>query len=154
MMMLKPMLEPLGCAVAVYQWQNWEVAWEHLSATRLLRRVVIGYSGGGSRATWLANKAPRPIIDLVVTYDPSPTWQMEPLNVNVLRAITYENSMPFAFGLLGKYDLGCGHLTSHGAPPVITRNHINMPHLAVQADMQLHTQTVDAVKALFDEQRR
>jgi pimeloyl-ACP methyl ester carboxylesterase len=34
--------------------------------------VVIGYSGGGSRATWLANEHKQLMLNLMVLYDPSP----------------------------------------------------------------------------------
>jgi hypothetical protein len=48
--------------------------------------MVIGYSGGGSRATWLANLPAKPKIDLMVLYDPSPTWQMKAIYANVKKA--------------------------------------------------------------------
>jgi len=37
--------------------------------------IVIGYSGGGAKATWLANLPSKPHIDLMVMYDPSPPWR-------------------------------------------------------------------------------
>src|SRR5262249_37342497 len=39
--------------------------------------IVIGYSGGGAKATWLANMPSKPQIDLMIMYDPSPPWGMQ-----------------------------------------------------------------------------
>lgn len=58
--------------------------------------VVLGYSGGGSRATYLQAR-----IDLMVLWDPSPAWQMEPLRPNVKRVISFFNRNPAMFGLGG-----------------------------------------------------
>jgi pimeloyl-ACP methyl ester carboxylesterase len=59
--------------------------------------IVIGYSGGGSRATWLANLPAKPKIDLMVLYDPSPTWQMKAIYANVKKALCYRNNHAFLF---------------------------------------------------------
>jgi pimeloyl-ACP methyl ester carboxylesterase len=68
-----------GMRVTQYPWGEYErVALNHHYDSV----VVIGYSGGGSRATWLADEHPL-TIDLMVLYDPSPAWQMKPLKDNV-----------------------------------------------------------------------
>jgi hypothetical protein len=59
--------------VTTYNWNNWPDAYKAILANEgKAKIVVIGYSGGGSRATWLANMPSRPQIDLMVHYDPSP----------------------------------------------------------------------------------
>ena len=65
--------------VESYNWADWVTAANRIWAlsTKDTRVAVIGYSGGGSRATWLANSILHKRIDLVVTYDPSPAWQMK-----------------------------------------------------------------------------
>ena len=102
--------------------------------------VVIGYSGGGSRATYLAQEHPSLIIDLMVLYDPSPAWQMKRINGNVKDAICYHNTNPM-FG-----NLGGGVL--RGSAPITTID-IAEEHLFVQNDQSLHDRTVSAVKALL-----
>ena len=76
--------------VESYNWADWVTAANRIWAlpTKDTRVAVIGYSGGGSRATWLANSILHKKIDLVVTYDPSPAWQMQNLPPNVKKAIT------------------------------------------------------------------
>ena len=126
--------------VEAYPWENWISA-----ANRLWARpresgnvVVIGYSGGGSRATWLANSVLHKPIDLMVTYDPSPKWQMQNLPPNVKKAITYQNQVPFLFGL------GGGELTG----PNVKRFLIAKEHMAVQFDEGLHQITLHAIEDL------
>jgi hypothetical protein len=98
---------------------------------------VVGYSGGGSRATWLANSVLHKPIDLMVTYDPSPSWQMQNLPPNVKKAITYQNQVPF-------FSLGGGVLTG----PNVTRLLIAEQHLVVQFDERLHRITLQAIEEL------
>jgi hypothetical protein len=100
--------------------------------------AVVGYSGGGSRATWLANSVLHKDIDLIVTYDPSPKWQMQNLPPNVKKAITFENQVPFIFGL------GGGELTG----PNVKHYLIQEEHLLVQFDERLHKITLDAIEEL------
>jgi len=125
--------------VESYTWADWITA-----ANRLWARpgkdgkvVVIGYSGGGSRATWLANSVLHKNIDLLVTYDPSPSWQMQNLPPNVKKAITYQNQVPF-------FGLGGGVLTG----PDVTRVLVTEDHLAVQFDERLHQMTLQAIEEL------
>ena len=63
--------------------------------------IVLGYSGGGAKATWLANMPSKPHIDLMIMYEPSPSWGMMPIGPNVKRAICYCNVTPAFFGLGG-----------------------------------------------------
>jgi pimeloyl-ACP methyl ester carboxylesterase len=126
--------------VESYNWADWVTAANRIWAlpTKDTRVVVIGYSGGGSRATWLANSILHKKIDLVVTYDPSPAWQMQNLPPNVKKAITYQNQRRFFF------DLGGGELTG----PNVERFQIAEEHLAVQLDERLHQITLRAIEEL------
>src|SRR5215470_599353 len=107
--------------------------------------IVIGYSGGGAMATWLANGQfidgtymPRPRIDLMVLYDPSPTWSMMPIHDNVKRAICYRNVTPLFFGL--------GGAALVGKNTRIETIDIFGPHVLVQLNGALHQRTIDEVK--------
>ena len=81
--------------VTTYSWNNWPDAYRAILANQgKAKIVVIGYSGGGSRATWLANMPSKPKIDLMVHYDPSPRWQMKPIGINVKKALCYHNTQP------------------------------------------------------------
>lgn len=126
--------------VECYNWADWVTAANRIWAlpSKDTRVAVIGYSGGGSRATWLANSILHKTIDLVVTYDPSPAWQMQNLPPNVKTAITYQNQRRFYFGL------GGGELTG----PKVERFQIEEPHLAVQIDERLHKITLHAIEEL------
>ena len=122
-----------------YPWSNFQAAAADIKQTEPTAKIVIcGFSGGGSRATWLANLPSKPRIDLMVCYDPSPSWQMEPIGSNVLRAITYHNNAPFFFGL------GGGILVGKQVETIeIAEN-----HMLVQSDMALHRRTVAEIEKL------
>jgi hypothetical protein len=124
--------------VEIYNWADWVTAANRLWAlpSEDTRVVVLGYSGGGSRATWLANGVPHKTIDLIVTYDPSPTWQMQNLPPNVKKAIAYQNQRRFLFSL------GGGELTG----PNVDRYQITEPHAAVQFDERLHQITLQSIE--------
>jgi hypothetical protein len=124
--------------VETYPWRDWVTAANRVWARKDARVAVVGYSGGGSRATWLANSVLHKDIDLMVTYDPSPKWQMQNLPPNVKKAITYENQMPFIFGL------GGGELTG----PNVQHFLIREEHLLVQFDERLHKITLQAIEDL------
>jgi len=125
--------------VTTYDWSSFKKAADDIA---LLPKddivIVIGYSGGGSRATWLANLPSKPKIDLMVLYDPSPTWQMKAIGANVKRALCYHNITPFFFGL------GGGALVSNNTP--IETVEIFENHLLVQTDTTLHQRTIAEVK--------
>ena len=124
--------------VETYPWRDWVTAANRVWARKNVRVAVVGYSGGGSRATWLANSVLHKDIDLIVTYDPSPKWQMQNLPANVKKAITFENQIPFIFGL------GGGELTG----PNVKHYLIQEEHLLVQFDERLHRITLDAIEEL------
>ena len=123
-----------------YQWGAFEQAAANIAKQPKEATIsVIGYSGGGSRATWLANLPTHPRIDLMVLYDPSPSWQMEPISENVKKAISYHNTAPFFFGLGGGVLIG---------RQVETVN-IAENHMLVQSDMNLHQRTVAEVRKIL-----
>lgn len=143
--------------VKVYTWTDWRRAVEDIQtavgpqpASRggkpIPKVVVIGYSGGGSRATYVANTLASSElhvdVDLLVVYDPSPADQMEPIGNNVRQAVAYENATPYFFGY------GGGRLT--GTAP-ITEVTIREWHMSVQFDQALHEQTVALVRRLQNE---
>jgi hypothetical protein len=131
--------------VTTYTWNRWPEAYRAILAQEgKAKIVVIGYSGGGSRATWLANAPSRPRIDLMVSYDPSPTWQMEPIGTNVKEALCYHNTEP------GMGGLGGGRLIGRNGVSIDTVN-VAEQHMLVQVDQSLHRRTVEAVRALTGE---
>lgn len=128
-----------GVTVATYPWSHWS----EIGFSGPGKVALIGYSGGGSRATWLA--AQRGVIDLLVAYDPSPKWQMKPLRENVKKAICYHNTNPEMYvPFIGS--LGGGELT--GIENIVTID-IAEQHLLVQANQELHAKTIAAVKELL-----
>ncbi len=142
--------------VTSYTWDKWGEAYKAILANQgKAKIVVVGYSGGGSRATWLANMPSKPQIDLMVNYDPSPRWQMKPIGANVKKALCYHNTKPMMW-MPGIGNLGGGQLVGHapgagGAPvqgPTIETVNIAEQHFLVQIDQSLHEQTVKAVRAL------
>lgn len=148
MLGLRDQIVALGVPVSVYPWGDWQssdadiFAWQGTA-------VVIGYSGGGSRAAWMGNAllfgGRRRVVDLMVGYDPSPAWQMQAIGPNVHRAICYYNTAPFFFGLGGgQFTLAPGNDSTS-----LTTITIAEQHLAVQYDSSLHAQTIVAIKNLL-----
>ena len=140
--------------VTTYSWNNWPDAYRAILANQgKAKIVVIGYSGGGSRATWLANMPSKPQIDLMVHYDPSPRWQMKPIGINVKKALCYHNTQPLMW-VPGIGSLGGGELVANVtaddvlATPAIETVDIAEQHFLVQVDQSLHQRTVDAVRSL------
>lgn len=138
-----------GVSVSSYIWGSYGKAYNDLASIPSgVKRIVIGYSGGGSRATWVADMRPLQEIDLMVLYDPSPAWQMYPVTDNVRQVICYHNTkpnMPSPYGNLGG-----------GQVKAVKFAHVNIQvrdiaeqHLLVQTDSTLHDMTVDAVKKLI-----
>jgi hypothetical protein len=134
-------------------WHNYQQTYLDIMDHQDDQIVVIGYSGGGAHATWIANGyyevwrqgvtdrvyGKKPRIDLMVLYDPSPSWGMMHLKeTNVKRCICYYNETPFMLGLGGGKAEG----------PTVEIVPIRMQHLAVQASMNLHRRTVEEVKKL------
>jgi len=142
--------------VTTYNWSSWPDAYKAILANQgKAKIVVIGYSGGGSRATWLANMPTKPQIDLMVSYDPSPRWQMKPIGTNVKKALCYHNTQPMMW-MPGIGSLGGGELVARapgkGGEAVASANIENLDiaeqHFLVQVDQSLHQRTVDAVRSL------
>jgi hypothetical protein len=141
--------------VRTYTWDKWAEAYKTILANEgKAKIVVIGYSGGGSRATWLANMPSKPQIDLMVNYDPSPKWQMKSIGSNVKRALCFHNTKPMMWmpgvGALGGGQLvgnapGFGGRSGHGPIEIVN---ISEQHMLVQVDQSLHERTVKAVGAL------
>jgi hypothetical protein len=107
------------------------------------RVALIGYSGGGSRSTWIANYVYPRVVDLIVAYDPSPISAMLPLRKNVRRAICYWNRHPMML------DLGGGWIS--GSHEVDVENHEIKPsvqHMMVDDQSSLHAQTIEAIRTL------
>lgn len=139
--------------VSTVDWGQWHALVDLVAADKDHEKVaVIGFSGGASRATWLANTAYQGKawlgIDLLVGYDPSPKWQVMPLHGNVVKAICYFNTnpmMPSLVGMLG----GGSYVAAEGFPckTILTRT-VSEQHLAVQFNPELHAATIQAVKDL------
>ena len=134
-----------GVIVETLTWNEWTAALNNIADDD--KTAIIGYSGGGSRATWLANSIHHPTIDLMVLYDPSPSWQMQRIGSNVKRAICYHNTKPDMFvPFIGS--LGGGVLVGTNVETI----DIAIPHLKVQFSQSLHQRTTLAVKALIEAQ--
>ena len=156
MFQLAKMLRALpDTKVRTYTWEKWAEAYKAILANEgKAKIVVIGYSGGGSRATWLANMPSKPQIDLMVNYDPSPKWQMKSIGSNVKKALCFHNTKPMMW-MPGVGALGGGQLVGN-APGFSDRSghgriesiNIAEQHMLVQVDQSLHERTVKAVEAL------
>jgi pimeloyl-ACP methyl ester carboxylesterase len=150
------MLQALpNTSVRTYTWDKWRQAYKAILVNQGKAKIVlIGYSGGGSRATWLANMPARPQIDLMISYDPSPRWQMKPIRANVKKALCYHNIKTMWLPGLG--DLGGGQLVRKAPASVDISIHdrsintidVAEHHMLVQIDQRLHRHTVEAVRSL------
>jgi pimeloyl-ACP methyl ester carboxylesterase len=150
MELLKPMLSAIGVDSDIYPWSDYERAGADVRMMSPDTKVaVIGYSGGGWRAVSLANLPGKPRIDLMILYDPSPTWMLdkERIGANVKRAITYQNPIATMPSLLGM--LGGGVLESAPGGPQIERVIQHDLHPVVQLDEALHARTVAECKKLM-----
>ena len=109
--------------------------------------ILIGYSGGGSRATYVANDvAYSHKIDLIIGYDPSPKGQMQVMKSNVVRAVTYYNtSILSRISMLG---LGGGQFSGSKSTQFSVHS-ISQQHLAVQFNEALHQITFQEIKQLI-----
>ena len=129
-----------GVVLKTYTWGNYpQAAIDAHTAQRLGSKIgFVGYSGGGSRATMLARENVTLKIELIVAYDPSPSWQMYPLGPNVIKALCYHNTAPMMLGLGGGVMVG----------KQVTTVNIAQQHLAVQYNQALHSRTIAAIQAL------
>jgi pimeloyl-ACP methyl ester carboxylesterase len=122
------------CQFDVFQWNDWVRAARELNDDA----IIIGYSGGGSRATWLAEET-RKTIALMVLYDPSPRWQLKRIGTNVEKTICYWNTHPEMGGL------GGGKATGHN----VSIYEYSEQHLAVQYDEHLHALTTEYIRRVL-----
>jgi pimeloyl-ACP methyl ester carboxylesterase len=103
--------------------------------------VLIGYSGGGFAITEVAqdlDRNPGHKVDLLIAYDPSPTWSVKSIGSNVAKAICYCNDLPLFFGM-GGAKLRGANVETVG---------ITEPHPVVQFDERLHRRTIAEVEKL------
>jgi hypothetical protein len=157
---LAPMLEQLpGAMVSIHSWSDYRHVYDEVMKHQDDLIVVIGYSGGGMKATWVANgwfnqgsypsaALPRPRIDLLVTYDPSPRYGMMDLHSNVKAAVNYYNRTPLMFGL------GGGILKSAADGPKVEVIDVSEQHLAIQFNKKLHRYTVERIRALIESHKQ
>jgi hypothetical protein len=126
--------------VRTWTWDLFDQVFQHLQELpKSTKRILVGYSGGGSRITYVAKERPLQRIDLAIGYDPSPRWQMMPLGPNVTKAICFHCLNPN----LG--DLGGGLFT--GIETIETVD-TNDSHLQVQWDKRLHKRTLQEIAGL------
>ena len=141
-----------GVRATTTTWGEWQDVIADMNRVVIRRPheaiAIIGYSGGGSRATWLATST-KMLIDLMVLYDPSPKGQMKPINGNVMRAVCYHNTNPMMFDpIVGELGGGVLTKTSMNVSTKMVTVDIAVQHLAVQLDQSLHDRTIEEVKAL------
>jgi hypothetical protein len=122
---------------------NWR--W-HANLVRKIERdprsksiIIIGYSLGANATTWVSNQLLWRRFDLMVAYDPSIYAPTRPALLNVSRMLVYHNNGPSIFG----------HAYIRGFNVETTE--INMPHLQVENNQQLHNITLDAVNRVLRE---
>jgi len=137
--------------VTVWTWGQWAEAANQIEHAYQDgdKLVLIGYSGGASRGTYLCNNLDPIKVDLLIGYDPSPAGQMRPLKTNVVKAVWYYNERPLMWWP-GVGKLGGGYFTSQvpEGPPVLEMITIAQQHLCVQHNCKLHFKTVGLVNGL------
>jgi pimeloyl-ACP methyl ester carboxylesterase len=140
-LLLAHRLEALG-DVTTYNWSSQRDVIQRIANLNPSDKVVlIGYSGGGFAITHIAedlNRNPPHKIDLLIAYDPSPTWSMKSIGKNVVKAICYCNDSPLFLGM------GGAKLTGSTVEIV----NISEPHPVVQFDQSLHKRTIAEVEKL------
>jgi len=141
MLILAQRLASFG-EVSTHLWSAPDDVWQRIAALSPADKVVlIGFSGGGFAITEVAealDRNPGHKVDLLIAYDPSPTWSGKSIGKNVARAICYCNDLPLFFGL------GGGELKGSNVENVS----IAMPHPVVQFDERLHRRTIAEVEKL------
>lgn len=139
MLVIQAELKVMGCELHVETWDEWSKFIPLIGqASPDYKNILIGYSGGGWRATTLANATPRPHIDLMILIDPSPKWKMEPIGTNVVRAILIHNNE-----MMG--NLGGGELVGRIRPEVME---VTAPHLLVPELPEVQKRVIEAVRDL------
>lgn len=147
MFTLRTMLAELpNTVVTTYPWSQFNSAADDITKSPNDKHIVIGYSGGGWRALSLSKIPSRPIIDLMVLYDPSPSWKVSLpencLRTNVKKTISFQNSRPMFMGLGGGVIAWTTGMDVEIVP--IAEN-----HMLVQGDMSLHRKTVTEVQKIL-----
>ena len=124
--------------VVTYGWSSYQTVIEDIKKISTKDKIVlVGYSGGGSRITWIANMVKKP-IELLIAYDPSPAFQTLHLPDRVKKAVCYYNTSPMMLGL------GGGRLTGKHVETI----RVSEQHLSVQSDESLHKITIARIKEL------
>ena len=144
---LEAMLTALpNVVIKTYPWSDFESAAADIAKYPQDKHILIGYSGGGWRALSLANLPSHPAIDLMVLYDPSPTWKVSlpenRIKSNVKKVISFQNSNPM-FGNLG------GGVIAWTPGMDVEIVPIAENHMVVQDDMSLHHRTVEEVQKII-----
>lgn len=99
------------------------------------KTCVVGYSGGGSRLTWIDHD-----LDLAIGYDPSPASEVRSVHL-FRRVLCYYNILPTY--LLG-FRLGGGLYQGNN----VETTTVAMNHLKVQYAEELHVKTLNAIAGL------
>jgi pimeloyl-ACP methyl ester carboxylesterase len=140
-----------GTSAKSYAWDHWQLARDDLVKQHYGKRVVIGYSGGGMAAMWMANRmGTSENLDLVVLYDPSPPGQIESVDANTKanNIICYHNTAPHMwFPFIGQLGGGKPHVTDTFKGRFYSTDVAEF-HLLVQSDASLHAKTMTAAAAL------
>jgi len=105
------------------------------------KNILIGFSGGGSRITWVANRVRQP-IELMVSYDASLAWEVEPVGENVKHLVQYYNTR----NRLLNFGLGGGYIKAKSDKTKNDVYKVKTPHLKIQFNNELHNITLKAVK--------
>jgi hypothetical protein len=148
MLWLAHKLDAFG-EVTTFNWSSQREVVQRIASLNPNEKVVlIGYSGGGFAITQVAedlnNLNPPHRVDLLIAYDPSPTWSMKSLGRNVVRAVCYCNDSPLF--------LGMGGATLKGSSVEAVK--ISEPHPVVQFDPSLHKRTIAELEKLIAKDRR
>jgi hypothetical protein len=142
MIVMQAQLRAMGCDVHVETWDNWARFIPMIGAGA--RNILIGYSGGGTRAIYLVDHPHfRQTIDLMILIDPSPKSQMRTVGENVKRVLLIYNSFPGRYGVYGGGDL----VINNHTPPV-HRIEVHAPHLMVPELPQVQEAVFSAVREL------
>lgn len=133
-----------GVTAAVRRWYQWPVAAAALKALPAgVKRVVVGYSNGGSEVTQVADEGFP--IDLLIAEDPTIWLAMASLHSNVAEAICFENINPFSsFPPVGHANLSTAP-DFHGVLKVIATRDM---HINVDTDPTIQATVLAAIKEL------
>ncbi len=134
--------------IKTYIWGDWETCRGDMIRDSADKKILLGYSGGGLRATYVAMSHPI-TIDLMVLWDPSPKWQMQPIFPNVKQVLQFHNNnpmMPSPYGMLG----GGKTYQAYGIPEItkFTTEEVSMQHLLIQVNADIQNKTREAILAL------